>query len=126
MKTLSVFDPALCCSTGVCGPTVDPDLARFAGDVEWLKARGVTVERFNLAQQPGAFVEPAVKAALEALGEAALPLVQLGGATVATGHYPSRDVLAKLAGVPLEVEAPKASSCCGPKATSEPDGGSCC
>lgn len=126
MKTLRVYDPALCCSTGVCGPTVDPELARFAGDVAWLKARGLSVERFNLSQQPGAFVEPAVKAALEALGEAALPFVQLAGATVATGHYPSRDVLAKLAGIPIEDAAPKAS-CCGPKAAApKADGGSCC
>ena len=78
MKTLRVYDPALCCSTGVCGPSVDPDLARFAGDLEWLKSLGVAVERFNLAHQPGAFVEPAVKSALENLGDAALPLVQLG------------------------------------------------
>lgn len=125
MKTLRVYDPALCCSTGVCGPTVDPELARFAGDVQWLEANGVTVERFNLVQQPGAFVEPAVTAALEAMGEAALPLVQLGGATVATGHYPSREVLAKLIGVALQPA--KASSCCAPKATTSADeGGSCC
>ena len=34
--TLTVFDPALCCTTGVCGPTVDLELARFAADVQWL------------------------------------------------------------------------------------------
>jgi hypothetical protein len=42
----------MCCSTGVCGPGVDPQLARFAADVAWLQGQGVTVERFNLAQQP--------------------------------------------------------------------------
>lgn len=120
--TVRVFDPALCCSTGVCGPTVDPDLARFAADLDWLRSQGVAVERFNLSQEPGAFVEAPVKTALEQLGEAALPLVQVGGATVATGHYPSREVLAKLAGVPVQ-----ATSCCGPKST-ESDGGAapCC
>lgn len=126
MKTLRVFDPALCCSTGVCGPTVDPELARFAGDVEWLKGQGVTVERFNLAQQPGAFVEASVKSALEAMGDAALPLVQLGGTTIATGHYPSRDVLTKLVGLPTEEAVPKAASCCGPKTGAPKGGGSCC
>jgi hypothetical protein len=35
--TLCVFDPAMCCSTGVCGPSVDPELARFAADLDWLK-----------------------------------------------------------------------------------------
>ena len=36
--TIRVFDPAMCCSSGVCGPQVDPDLARFAADLDWLKA----------------------------------------------------------------------------------------
>jgi hypothetical protein len=31
--TIRVFDPAMCCSTGVCGPSIDPELTRFAGDV---------------------------------------------------------------------------------------------
>ena len=120
MMTLRVYDPALCCSTGVCGPSVDPELARFAGDVAWLESKGVSVERFNLAQQPGAFVEPPVRTALETLGEAALPLVQVGSATVATGHYPSREVLAKLLGVAVDAQN---SPCCGP---STPSGSSSC
>jgi hypothetical protein len=33
---LLVFDPALCCSSGVCGPELDTDLVRFAADLEWL------------------------------------------------------------------------------------------
>ena len=35
-KTLSVYDPAMCCSTGVCGPEVDSKLLRFSADLEWL------------------------------------------------------------------------------------------
>ena len=35
--TIRVFDPAMCCSTSVCGPSVDADLARFAADLDWLK-----------------------------------------------------------------------------------------
>ena len=49
MSKLQVFDPAMCCSTGVCGPSVDPALAHFASDLEALKSAGVVVERFNLA-----------------------------------------------------------------------------
>jgi hypothetical protein len=55
MTKLEIFDRAMCCSTGVCGPSVDPALPRFAADLEWLKARGVAVERFNFAQQTDAF-----------------------------------------------------------------------
>jgi hypothetical protein len=57
MKTLTVFDPAMCCSTGVCGSDVDQVLVDFSADVQWLKGRGVQIERFNLAQQPMSFVE---------------------------------------------------------------------
>lgn len=54
MIAVRVFDPAMCCSTGICGPSVDPQLVRFAADLDWLKGQGVSVERFNLSQQPGA------------------------------------------------------------------------
>jgi len=96
-----VFDPAMCCSTGVCGPSVDPKLVRFSADLEWLKTSGASVERFNLAQQPAAFVEhAAVKQALAARGEAALPLVLVEGEVKCAGAYPSREQLADWAGVP--------------------------
>lgn len=98
--TVRVFDPALCCSTGVCGPSVDPELARFAADLDWLKRQGVSVERFNLAQQPGAFADDStVKAALESKGDAGLPVVKVDGQVKSTGIYPSRDELAAWAGV---------------------------
>ena len=55
MNKIEVFDPAMCCPTDVCDPTVDPKLVQFAADLEWLKEKGVTVERYNLAQQPDKF-----------------------------------------------------------------------
>ena len=54
MAKLQVYDPAMCCSTGVCGPSIDPLLSRFAADLEWLKSKGVAVERFNLARDVAA------------------------------------------------------------------------
>ena len=74
MTTIQVFDPALCCSTGVCGVDVDQALVAFAADVDWLKKQGVTVERFNLAQQPPVFAShPIIRELLEAQDEAELP-----------------------------------------------------
>ena len=64
MKTfVEVFDPAMCCSTGVCGPDVDPRLVHFAADLDYLKSQGVDVQRHNLAHEPGHFVRGAVVAA---------------------------------------------------------------
>lgn len=85
MKTLQVFDPALCCSTGVCGTEVDQALVDFSADVDWLKHAGGQVERFNLAQQPMAFAENSVvKAFLERSGAEGLPLILLDGAIATT------------------------------------------
>jgi hypothetical protein len=55
MKKIRVFDPALCCSTGVCGVEVDQSLVNFSADVAWANSGGAQIERFNLAQQPGSF-----------------------------------------------------------------------
>jgi disulfide oxidoreductase YuzD len=106
MIKVQIFDPAMCCSTGVCGPNVDPVLPRFAADVEWLKSKGVEVERFNLAQQVAAFTgNPTVKSTLNAKGTKCLPLIVVNGAIVAEGAYPTRKDLAQFTGVPYE-EAP--------------------
>jgi hypothetical protein len=106
MMKLQIFDPAMCCSTGVCGPSVDPALPRFAADVEWLKTKGVEVERYNLAQQVAAFTSNAtVKSTLNAKGTKSLPLILVDGSIVAEGSYPTRRDLARFTRVPYE-EAP--------------------
>jgi AhpD family alkylhydroperoxidase len=100
MKRIDIYDPAMCCSTGVCGPAVDPALVRFAADVKWLQEQGAEVRRFNLSQSPAAFVEnEVVKGALTEKGEAALPLVLAGDEVVASGQYPERARLAEAAGL---------------------------
>jgi hypothetical protein len=100
MTQVDVFDPPMCCSTGVCGPAVDPLLAAFAADLQWLAAQGVRVTRHKLAQAPEAFVShPVVHGLLQAEGEACLPLVLVNGAIVERGVDPRREVLAQAAGL---------------------------
>ena len=100
MNRVEVFDPPMCCSTGVCGPAVDPALVRFAADLHWLANQRIAVQRFNLAQEPQAFaVTEAVRAALQQEGNRCLPLILLNGAVVSRGHYPTRNELAQLVGV---------------------------
>ena len=89
MKTIQVYDPPMCCSTGVCGPDVDPDLAQFSALLNQLIARGIAVERYGLGQQPMAFVQnPRVKALLESEGVEALPLIFWDGEIALKGKYP--------------------------------------
>jgi AhpD family alkylhydroperoxidase len=111
MTTLTVYDPPMCCATGVCGPEVDPALVQFAGDLDWLKTRGIEVQRLNLAQQPARFAEhAAVKALLDRSGVDALPAIVVGAELVANARYPNRDELAGMTGVaavsaPVEITA---------------------
>lgn len=99
MKKLQVFDPALCCSTGVCGVEVDQALVGFAADADWAKQNGAQIERFNLAQQPMVFAEnAAVKRFLESSGQEGLPLILLDGEVVLSGRYPNRNELTEWLG----------------------------
>lgn len=125
MYRVEVFDPAMCCSTGVCGPDVDPALVRFAADLEWLGQQGVRVDRYNLSQQPEAFVSNAmIRRAIEEDGVECLPVVLVDGRVLSMGAWPSREQLAR-----RTVAKPKvalgAAPACIPKADG-PGGTSCC
>lgn len=112
MHTIRIYDPALCCSTGVCGVDVDEALLYFAADIDWLRQQGADVERYNLAQQPLAFAEDAtVRAFLERSGAGALPLVLVDGQFALAGRYPSRTELARWAGFG-EAPVQEATACC--------------
>jgi len=82
----------MCCSTGVCGPDIDPILPRFAGMLAQMEGRGVKVERFNLAQQPMAFAQnQQVRQILEKEGTEALPLIFIDDELEMKGHYPETE-----------------------------------
>ena len=118
MKTVQVYDKPMCCSTGVCGPEVDPVLPQFAADLDWLKSQGHNVERYNLAQQPQAFIEnKAIHQVLSTEGTDSLPVVVIDGEIVSRKVYPTRDGLSALVnGSPAKQLLPVAKAsggCCG-------------
>lgn len=122
MKKLEIYDPAMCCATGVCGPEVDPVLVAFAADLKWAAEQGVEVRRYNLGQEPQAFAaNPDVVKEMEA-GMDRLPIIALDGRIISTGVYLSRDQLvaklglAKKPQVAVKAEGgscrPSKSGCC--------------
>lgn len=107
MKKLEVFDPAMCCPTGVCGVDVDPALVQFAADLKWVESQGVAVSRYNLGQEPQAFAaNPAVIQEMQA-GMDRLPILVVDGRIVAAGLYPSRAQLAAKLGLVATADKPR-------------------
>ncbi|MEI6621188.1 MAG: arsenite efflux transporter metallochaperone ArsD [Actinomycetes bacterium] len=94
MTTIRVYEPALCCNTGVCGPELDQSLVTFTADLNHLKSLGADIERHNLANDPSAFADnPTARDFLRVAGSDGLPLTVVDGVTVMTGGYPSRGQL---------------------------------
>ena len=89
MKVL-IYDPALCCSTGLCGPEPDPVQIAVNETIMKLGKQGVGVERFNLSKQLKDFVANAeVSALLKANGKKILPVTIIDGKVFKTGAYAS-------------------------------------
>ena len=117
MKKIHIYDPALCCSSGVCGVDVDQGLLNFASDIDWAKKEGAEVIRYNLGKEPLKFAEnEIVKSFLERAGQEGLPLILLDGEVMLAGRYPTRTELARWIGVSLP-DASKGGCC---------SGGGCC
>ena len=115
-KSIQVFDPAMCCSSGVCGTEVDQQLVNFSADADWARNNGAHIERFNLAQQPMDFANnKVVRDFLERSGQEALPLILVDGEFALAGRYPNRNELARWAGIVSVVEVQPAECCSGGK-----------
>lgn len=117
MIDVQVFDPAMCCNSGVCGVDADHQLIDFSADVHLAKQLGIPIERFNLSQQPIEFANnKVVNDFLHRSGQDALPLILIDSEIALAGRYPARQELAKWAGLD---SIPVQQSCSG-------DTGSCC
>ena len=114
MAHVKVYDPAVCCSTGVCSPDADASIAQFTAALDRAKKAGVIVDRFTLAHQPGEYVaNTTIRSLLETEGMDVLPVVFLDGEILSKGGYPERSELLSRLNVEDASAAP-ATSCCGP------------
>ena len=130
MKTMKIFEPAMCCPTGLCGVGVDPELLRVSTVLNTLKENGIEVQRYNLISDPQAFVDhKAVTEFLQKFGPDKLPVAMVDDFIVITGRYPSNEEFTswleaapELLGVSSCCE--DSSCCCG--ADTEVEETSCC
>lgn len=139
MPEIHVYEPALCCTSGVCGPELDQALVVFTADVAHVNEAGGHVARHNLASDPHAFVDAeSVRAFMHVAGSDGLPLTTVDGVTVLTGRYPDRAQLRHFAG--LVYAAPEGAApaplrslnlvsvseaCCAPSSSDGSTGGCC-
>ena len=117
MKNIEIFDPGMCCSTGVCGPGIDPELMRMATLVNSLARKGIQIKRHNLSNEPQDFVANKLVGALLAKeGAEVLPITLLDGEVVKTHQYPTNEELSGWLGMRIGTRStplPKANTNAG-------------
>ncbi len=127
MKKIKIFDPAMCCSTGVCGPSVNPELLRMATVINNLKQKEIIIERYNLNQNPEVFLNnPVISELLNTQGVGVLPITMVDNEVIRMGSYLTNQEISELLEIPetylqatVKRAVKKASSGCGCK-------GGCC
>ena len=129
MTTITVYYPAMCCSTGICGTDVDQRLVDLAADLDWQKAQGVRVQRFGLSREPAEFAaNDTIRQIMRDSEGDDLPVFMVDGALKAKARYPGRAELVEWAGMdaanlkiaeqvrgcgPSTEQAAAATACCG-------------
>lgn len=101
MKTMSIYEPAMCCETGICGVSVDPELLRISTVFNNLQKNGITAARFNLNSAPQAFINNTdINKLINNEGVDALPATVIDGKIVKTKTYPTNEEIAALLEIP--------------------------
>jgi len=104
VKKMFIYEPAMCCSTGLCGVSVDPELLRISTTLNNLKKNGIHVERYNLTNAPQEFIKnKEVNEFINRNGVEELPLILIDNAIVMSGRYPSNEEFVKLLEIPKDI-----------------------
>jgi hypothetical protein len=117
MTRMKIYEPAMCCSTGLCGVGVDPELLRISTAINNLGKNGIMIERYNLSNAPQAFINnKEVNEFINKNGTNGLPITVLYDKIVIAGRYPTNEEISSLLGVPMTVfnaNVSKNNGCCG-------------
>ncbi|QSG04917.1 arsenite efflux transporter metallochaperone ArsD [Halapricum desulfuricans] len=90
MIEVTVFEEAMCCTTGVCGPDPDEELVRFTRTVDRLEEEyeAVEVRRASLAHDTDAFLNhQAIYDTVQENGPEVLPITTVDDEVIAEGEY---------------------------------------
>jgi hypothetical protein len=120
-KKIELFEPGMCCPTGLCGPSINSEVLRISTVVNKLEQKGAEIKRYNLTSNTKEFISNIiVNDLLTKEGENILPITLIDGKVEKKKAYPTNEEFSKWTGIILEQEKPKkpSSSCCS--------GGKCC
>jgi disulfide oxidoreductase YuzD len=96
-EKIIIYESAMCCSSGVCGPSPDQALLALQDALEEIKKMGSEVERYSITQSPKKFREnPQVIKLIQEQQLKALPIATFNGNVVKSGSYPTLEELKKL------------------------------
>lgn len=114
MKKIEIFDPAMCCSTGVCGPAIDTELLRVATVINTLKEKGIIIKRHGLSSEPQDFMaNRAISDLLQKEGADVLPVTLVDGQIAKMKEYPTNEELSSWLGIELQIkQSEKKGDCC--------------
>lgn len=93
---IEIFEPTMCCSTGICGPSVDENLVKISEDIETLKNEfeGIIIERYQPQTHPMKFMANIeIGKLVRKNGQKILPVTVVDGKVIKTGSYPTLDEL---------------------------------
>lgn len=94
---ITILDPALCCSTGVCGADVDDALVQTSVNVKWLKSIGHEIHRHNISNDAASFKQyPVAIDKLQRDGVDSLPYILVNDRLAMSGRYPEKAEWEKL------------------------------
>lgn len=92
LPDIQIFDPPMCCSTGLCGPTIDQTLLDVGEIIVKLQSGGYKVERYQMSTHPNAFLSnPDVMKLIREDQMEALPIIVIRGQLLRKGSYPKLD-----------------------------------
>ncbi|MDD4344041.1 MAG: arsenite efflux transporter metallochaperone ArsD [Eubacteriales bacterium] len=117
MKKMYIYEPAMCCPTGLCGVGIDQELLNLSTLIANLEKKGIKVERYNLTNSPQEFVNnKEINDLIMEKGIEILPVTLVEGVIVKTGGYPNKEEITEFLGMSEDLIIQEESSdggCCG-------------
>jgi hypothetical protein len=93
---IEIFEATMCCSSGICGPSVDENLVKISEDIEVLKNEfeGIVVERYQPQTHSMKFMaNMEVGKLVRENGQKILPITVIDGKVIKSGAYPTLEEL---------------------------------